>query len=39
MGFGDIHQMLFGIVLVIVVTVLPEGLTGLPQRFRRRTAS
>lgn len=38
MGFGDIHQMLFGIVLVVVVTLLPEGLTGLPQRLRRRTA-
>ena len=37
-GFGDIHQMLFGLVLVAVVTLLPEGLTGLPARFRRRAA-
>lgn len=37
-GFGDIHQMLFGIVLVVVVTLLPEGLTGLPARMRRRFA-
>jgi branched-chain amino acid transport system permease protein len=37
-GLGDIHQMLFGIVLVVVVTLLPEGLTGLPARLRRRAA-
>lgn len=37
-GFGDIHQMLFGIVLVVVVTLLPEGLTGLPARLQRRFA-
>lgn len=37
-GFGDIHQMLFGIVLVVVVTLLPEGLTGLPARLHRRLA-
>jgi branched-chain amino acid transport system permease protein len=37
-GFGDIHQMLFGIVLVVVVTLLPEGLTGLPARLQRRLA-
>jgi ABC-type branched-subunit amino acid transport system permease subunit len=30
--------MLFGIVLVVVVTLLPEGLTGLPARLRRRAA-
>ncbi|MDI6028594.1 branched-chain amino acid ABC transporter permease [Corticibacterium sp. UT-5YL-CI-8] len=35
-GFGDIHQMLFGLVLVVVVTLLPEGLTGLPARLGRR---
>jgi branched-chain amino acid transport system permease protein len=35
-GFGDIHQMLFGIALVAVVTLLPEGLTGLPTRMQRR---
>ncbi|WP_290686546.1 MULTISPECIES: branched-chain amino acid ABC transporter permease [unclassified Haematobacter] len=34
-GLGDIHQMLFGIVLVLVVVLLPEGLTGLPARLRR----
>lgn len=38
-GFGDIHQVLFGLVLVAVVTLLPEGLTGLPARLRRRAAS
>ncbi|OWJ69385.1 branched-chain amino acid ABC transporter permease [Haematobacter massiliensis] len=37
--FGDMHQMLFGIVLVLVVVLLPEGLTGLPARLRRRTAA
>ncbi len=37
-AFGDIHQMLFGIVLVVVVTLLPEGLTGLPARLHRRLA-
>lgn len=26
--FGDIHQVLFGLALVLVVTLLPEGLTG-----------
>lgn len=35
-AFGDMHQMLFGIVLVLVVTLLPEGLTGLPARLIRR---
>lgn len=29
-AFGDMHQMLFGIVLVLVVTLLPEGLTACP---------
>jgi len=38
-SFGDMHQMLFGIVLVLVVVLLPEGLTGLPARLRRRTAA
>ena len=28
-----------GIVLVLVVVLLPEGLTGLPARLRRRTAA
>ncbi|WP_199197078.1 branched-chain amino acid ABC transporter permease [Ensifer sp. NM-2] len=37
-GFGDIHQMLFGMLLVAVVTLLPEGLTGLPARLQRRFA-
>lgn len=35
-AFGDMHQMLFGIVLVLVVTLLPEGLTGLPARLIRQ---
>lgn len=41
-GLGDIHQVLFGLALVLVVTLLPEGLTGAGQRvvdlFRRRAA-
>lgn len=32
-GFGDAHQMLFGLVLVLVVTLLPEGLVGFAGRF------
>lgn len=35
-AFGDMHQMLFGIVLVLVVTLLPVGLTGLPARLIRQ---
>ena len=41
-GFGDIHQVLFGLALVLVVTLLPEGLTGGAERLagllKRRTA-
>ncbi|WP_089175747.1 branched-chain amino acid ABC transporter permease [Bosea sp. AS-1] len=32
-GFGDIHQVLFGLALVLVVTLLPDGLTGGTQRL------
>jgi len=32
-GFGDAHQMLFGLALVLVVTLLPEGIVGLPKRI------
>lgn len=32
-GFGDIHQVLFGLALVLVVTLLPEGLTGGAHRL------
>lgn len=35
-GFGDAHQMLFGLSLVLVVTLLPEGVVGLPKRFKRK---
>jgi len=35
-GFGDAHQMLFGLSLVLVVTLLPEGLVGLPARLGKR---
>jgi len=34
-GFGDIHRVLFGIALVAVVTLLPEGLVGLLSKLRR----
>lgn len=41
-GLGDIHQVLFGLALVLVVTLLPEGLTGgghrLADLLKRRTA-
>ncbi|MCY1314588.1 urea ABC transporter, permease protein UrtC [compost metagenome] len=37
-AFGDAHQMLFGIVLVLVVTLFPEGLAGIPGRVFRRAA-
>lgn len=29
-GIGDAHQMLFGLALVLVVTLLPQGIVGLP---------
>lgn len=35
-SFGEAHQILFGLSLVLVVTLLPEGLVGLPSRLRRR---
>lgn len=34
-GLGDAHQVLFGLALVIVVTLLPEGLAGIPARLRK----
>ncbi len=41
-GFGDIHQVLFGLALVLVVTLLPDGLIGgadrLAQLLKRRMA-
>ncbi|MCY1382041.1 hypothetical protein D9M69_700220 [compost metagenome] len=37
-GFGDAHQMLFGIMLVLVVTLMPDGLAGIPGRVARRFA-
>lgn len=38
-GFGDAHQMLFGILLVLVVTLVPDGLVGVPARLFRRSAA
>ena len=41
-GLGDIHQVLFGLALVLVVTLLPDGLIGgadrLAQLLKRRMA-
>lgn len=37
-GFGDAHQMLFGIMLVLVVIFIPDGLSGLPARLYKRFA-
>lgn len=34
-GFGDFHQVLFGLVLVLVVTLVPGGLTGVLRQVRR----
>jgi branched-chain amino acid transport system permease protein len=34
-GLGDFHQVLFGLVLVLVVTLVPGGLTGLLALLRR----
>lgn len=33
-GFGDVHRVLFGLALVGVVTLLPQGLTGLLDRVK-----
>jgi branched-chain amino acid transport system permease protein len=38
-GFGDIHRVLFGLSLVLVVTFMPQGLTGLWPRGRQGAAS
>ena len=36
-GFGDIHRVLFGLALVLVVTLLPDGVVGaLQRRLRNR---
>lgn len=35
-GLGDMHQVLFGLVLVLVVTVVPGGLTGVFKQLRLR---
>lgn len=37
-GFGEIHQILFGLTLVLVVTLLPNGLTGIFSRAFSRTS-
>lgn len=37
-GFGDAHQMLFGIMLVLVVIFVPDGLSGIPARLYKRFA-
>jgi branched-chain amino acid transport system permease protein len=34
-GLGDFHQVLFGLVLVLVVTLAPGGLTGVLAQLRR----
>ncbi|MDF8357667.1 branched-chain amino acid ABC transporter permease [Ensifer adhaerens] len=34
-GLGEAHQMLFGLALVVVVTLLPQGLSGIPARLRK----
>ena len=38
-GFGDIHQVLFGLALVLVVTLAPEGLAGALRRLREGRAA
>jgi branched-chain amino acid transport system permease protein len=38
-GFGDIHRVLFGMALVLVVTLLPDGLMGLLARLRGNRGS
>lgn len=35
-GLGDIHQVLFGLALVLVVTLMPEGIVGAVRAFRER---
>lgn len=35
-GFGDIHRVLFGVALVLVVTFLPEGMVGIVNKRLRR---
>ncbi|MDO9413894.1 MAG: branched-chain amino acid ABC transporter permease [Pseudolabrys sp.] len=35
-GLGDAHQVLFGLALVLVVTLLPEGIVGLPKLVMKR---
>jgi branched-chain amino acid transport system permease protein len=34
-ALGDFHQVVFGLLLVLVVTVMPGGLVGLADRLRR----
>lgn len=34
-GLGDAHQMLFGLALVLVVALLPQGIVGLPALIRK----
>lgn len=35
-GLGDIHQVLFGLALVLVVTLMPEGIVGAVRQLRER---
>lgn len=35
-GLGDAHQLLFGLALVLVVTLLPQGIVGLPAMIRAK---
>ncbi len=38
-GLGDFHQVLFGLVLVLVVTLMPGGLTGMLSQWRNRESA
>ena len=38
-NLGDIHQILFGLALVAVVVMLPDGLMGALNRIRARYAA
>ena len=38
-GLGDIHQVLFGLILVLVVTLVPGGLTGVLTQLRQRRSA
>jgi len=34
LSLGDVHSLLFGIIFILVVLILPEGLIDVPRRFR-----